>query len=260
MYEKQGFYSGQPLKASQLDAMEDGIIEAQKGVTNMEKGAQTGSTQQIPDGVANGIDFSGRNLLAATYDVDVKKWHDATEKVPYGATGLFAHSEGGKSAAIGKRAHAEGTTTIAKGDYSHAEGDNTVALGPHSHAEGSSTVAVGGGSHAEGNLTVAEGQFSHAEGIGSQALGSHSHAAGYYTKATKSEQYVVGRWNYDVPQDINKVMFMVGCGTSETDRQNAFEVYESGQIGIRHNGKVYSLQAILARMDNAFIDDNLLHQ
>ena len=29
-YEKQGFYSGQPLTASQLDAMEDGIIEVQQ--------------------------------------------------------------------------------------------------------------------------------------------------------------------------------------------------------------------------------------
>lgn len=32
MYEKQNFYSGQPLKASQLSAMEDGIIEAQEAV------------------------------------------------------------------------------------------------------------------------------------------------------------------------------------------------------------------------------------
>ena len=44
MYQKQGFYSGQKLQASQLDAMEDGIINAEKlviegaaGAANMEK-------------------------------------------------------------------------------------------------------------------------------------------------------------------------------------------------------------------------------
>ena len=56
MYNKQGFKSGEKLKASQLEKMEDGIIEAQAlamegaaGAANMEKGASEGSSQQVGD-------------------------------------------------------------------------------------------------------------------------------------------------------------------------------------------------------------------
>ena len=123
------------------------------------------------------FDFTGKNANATALDSTL------IEEIPYGATGAYAASFGGKSAAIGKRSLAEGTTTIAKGNYSHAEGDNSVALGDDSHAEGYKTVSAGIGSHSEGHNTQAIGAYSHVEGSESTASGDASHAEGGQTRA-----------------------------------------------------------------------------
>ncbi len=187
MYTKQQFYAGELLKASQLEAMEDGIIEAQEmaangsavDAANMEMGSNEGATQQIPDGVADGIDFSGKNTLAITVDPEL----DGV--IPYGATGKYSAAFGGKSAAIGKRSHSEGSTTIAKGAYTHAEGCDSVALGDASHVEGYQTTTSIDAEfgHAEGSYTGVDGKAAHAEGSYSIAIGDYSHAEGYMTVA-----------------------------------------------------------------------------
>ena len=142
--------------------------------------------QQMPDNVADGFDFTGKNANATALDTTL------TGIIPYGATGDFASAFGGKCAAQGKRSHAEGTTTIAKGKYSHAEGDNSVSLGDDSHAEGNTTVSKGNGSHSEGRLTVAKGDFSHAEGLETKAEGYGSHAEGINSQAIEEGAHTEG--------------------------------------------------------------------
>lgn len=210
MYEKQGFYSGQKLQASQLDAMEDGIINAERlamegaaGAANMEKGTGVGATQQLPDGVADGFNFTGKNANATALDATL------TGTIPYGATGDFASAFGGKCAAQGKRSHAEGTTTIAKGKYSHAEGDNSVSLGNDSHAEGYATTAAGTGSHTEGTETIAQGAYSHAEGIRTKTTADGGHAegcdttAGEYAHAEGRNTIASGAYSHAEGNDTN---------------------------------------------------------
>lgn len=167
-------------------------IDVEALSTNMQKGAGKDATQQLPDGVAGGFSFKGKNANAATYDETVAKWNTGEGTVPYGATGDYASAFGGKSAAIGKRSHAEGTTTIAKGAYSHAEGDNTVTLGSDSHAEGLSTVSKGNQSHAEGSYTIAEGGASHAEGGSTITIGAYAHAEGEITVANGQGSHAEG--------------------------------------------------------------------
>jgi autotransporter adhesin len=195
IYEKQGFYSGQPLKASQLNAMEEGIIEAYElaqtatetaVAANMEKGTGISSTQQLPDKVADGFNFSGKNPNATTLDSTL------TDIISYGATGDFASAFGGKCAAQGKRSQAIGTTTIAKGNYSSAEGDNSVALGIASHAEGGATVTNGYGAHSEGSGTQALGDASHAEGYNTTASVDCAHAEGNGTTASAESAHAEG--------------------------------------------------------------------
>ena len=308
-YVKKEFKAGDILSALDLNNIGDGIEEAislaeegAAGAANMEKGTGAGATHQLPDCVADGFDFTGKNDNATAFDATL------TGIIPYGATGDFANAFGGKCAAQGKRSHAEGTTTIAKGKYSHVEGDNSVALGDDSHAEGNTTVTKGNGAHSEGYLTIALGDFSHAEGCqtasqniathaegyqtvaagetahaegnntsadGNQshaegyntvasgdcahaeghttvASGNHSHASGYQTKATLPEQSVMGRWNAEKADTL----LLVGCGSAEDDRKNAFEVYSYGDIGILYQGKVYSLHKIFEKL-GVFIDANL---
>lgn len=87
-------------------------------------------------------------------------------------------------------------TTI--GDYSVAEGINTEAIGKASHAEGYQTIASGTASHAEGWGTIAA---------------SHNQTA-------------MGKYN--IEDAANTYAFMIGNGTSDDTRSNAFTVDWSG--------------------------------
>ena len=166
---------------------------------NMEKGEGFGGVQQAPDGVGDGFDFTGKNPNAITLDPSLNG------TIPYGASGDYSASFGGKSAAMGKRAFAEGTTTIAKGAYSHAEGCNSVAIGAVTHAEGKSvaykdyahsegvdSVAYGYASHSEGRFTKSEGDYSHAEGDGAKATAESAHAEGESTLASAQAAHSEG--------------------------------------------------------------------
>jgi hypothetical protein len=169
--------------------------------------------------------------------------------------GNFSHAEGATTTSWGIGSHAEGNNTTANGDYSHTEGQNAITNGAYSHAEGSSTVATGANSHAEGantlasasfshaegRFTVSRGQYSHAEGFyttasalyshaegsGSVALGVASHAEGQFTIASGSYQHVEGRFN---TQGDNTSLLIVGNGTSNASRSDAFKVRMSGSI------------------------------
>lgn len=161
------------------------------------------------------------------------------------AEGANAHAEGYNTQAKGENSHAEGQSTLTEGVRSHAEGFNTQALNTASHAEGYSTKASGEVSHSEGRETIAKGTNSHAEGYKTQANGSHSHAEGYETKAnahyshaaglrtvtSKEGQTVVGQYN----KENKDALFIVGNGTSNTDRHNALEVLADGRVFV--NGK-----------------------
>ncbi|MBQ3019143.1 MAG: hypothetical protein IJD77_00970 [Clostridia bacterium] len=181
---------GAPNGVASLDAegkvpkeqLPDGI----GGAANMEEGTGKGAVQQVADGVAGGIDFTGKNPNATALDSTL------TGVIPYGATGNYSSAFGGKSIAKGKRSHAEGTTTIALGAYSHAEGDNSVSFGADSHAEGYQTVSEGTGSHSEGTGTIAKGAYSHAEGIRTIAEKDGAHAEGCDTTASGEHSHAEG--------------------------------------------------------------------
>lgn len=202
---------------------------------NMEKGTGPSASQQLPDGVAEGFDFTGKNPNAEAID------NTLSAVQPYGATGEFAAAFGGKASAQGRRAFACGTTTIAKGKYSFAAGENTAALGNSSSAEGMQSTSVGYASHAQNALTVAYGDGSHAQnyqtkavgnystalGVDTMAVGIASCAGGRGTVATVDSQMVVGRYNNE-----SNALFAVGNGTDGNHRSTAFEVFEDGSVRV----------------------------
>ena len=154
------------------------------------------------------------------------------------AIGIAAHAEGNATQALGEGAHSEGRYTLAKGYNAHAEGCITKATENHTHAEGYDTTASGWGSHAENNATTSSGNSSHAEGYKTTAQGNYSHtegqetlasgaaahAGGKGTKATATAQTAIGKYN----AENNDALFIVGNGSSDADRKNAFEVYADG--------------------------------
>lgn len=171
------------------------------------------------------------------------------------ASGQSAHAEGYQSEASGFGAHAE-SRSVASGNYSHAEGDGTFASAIYSHAEGDRTVASGQSAHAEGYQSTASGYAAHAEGK-TEASGNYSHAGGWGSTAIQDccfahgrevqarsarsvafgsgtitstdDQMVVGRFNSNM---LIGSLFVVGNGTSDSQRSNAFEVLASGSIKI----------------------------
>lgn len=136
--------------------------------------------------------------------------------------------------AFGKGAHAEGIDTLAVGEGAHAEGDSTMAVADGTHSEGYKTEARGVNSHAEGEFTEALGEDSHAEGYFTKANGDCSHAANYYTIANWY-QTAVGRLNKDTTcptgeGDTTGSLFIVGNGTNQGNRSNAFRVAADGKV------------------------------
>ena len=134
----------------------------------------------------------------------------------------------------------DGTNTIkniASGNYSHAEGSNTTASGNYSHAEGFNTIASGSSSHAEGNNTQSSGYCSHAEGYNTTASGNYSHTGGYYTTANQAYQTVVGKYNTYNGTENNKIdkLFVVGNGSDNTTRSDAFIVDKDGNTTVQNN-------------------------
>lgn len=170
------------------------------------------------------------------------------------ASAEAAHAEGYSTQAIGIDSHAEGYMGIAEGIASHveggiitnkeankasgyaahAEGASTLASGNESHAEGRETIASGDWSHAEGIRTVASGYDAHAEGIDTKALATNSHAGGQGSLAEYFAETAIGRWNVSKNSTGSSPLgdlLVVGKGTNDTARANAFRVNHSGVYG-----------------------------
>lgn len=88
------------------------------------------------------------------------------------------------------------------------------------HLEGHDCLAPGIDAHAEGYGTVASGMYSHAEGANTEAFGAHSHAEGFNTVAAGPKQHVEG--SYNVVDTTGKFAHIVGNGTDESNRSNAY--------------------------------------
>lgn len=144
------------------------------------------------------------------------------------AEGEAAVAEGNYTKALGPYSHSEGWLAEATGSATHAEGRQTIASGARAHAEGWSTIASAADSHAEGRETKATAGRAHSEGYLTEASGLESHAGGRGTKATATAQTAIGKYNKENPD----ALFIVGNGTSDTFRSNAFEVLKDGKIAL----------------------------
>lgn len=149
---------------------------------------------------------------------------DLWKKILFGKTDTSGYTYK-FSAAIGNASHVEGTGNIAPKAYAHLEGLDTGATASFvngaNHAEGAGNFAGAAASHAEGirNEIGHNAYASHAEGIKNTTQNRAEHASGQYNKSNKAS---------DTFGDAGNTLFSVGCGTSDTDRKNAFEVMQDG--------------------------------
>lgn len=162
------------------------------------------------------------------------------------ALGKYGVSLGNNTEA-GHAALAIGTNVKALGFNGLATGENTKAYGWDSVAGGKDTTASGKYSMAQNLNTKAIGDNSTALGNNSTASGESSFVTGHGSKATLYAQTVVGRFN---DTDTN-ALFIIGNGEGDSDRSNAFEVYDDGSISLA--GVTITpeqLQGLLALLNN----------
>lgn len=188
--------------------------------------------------------------------------------------GTSSHSEGSYCNSKGIASHAEGNQTEANGNYSHSEGNYTSAIGVYSHAEGNKSISRGSASHAEGyncftvpatSNTLTPGTittnsaYAHAEGNATHASGIASHTEGKKTFARNNSEHAQGQFNKSnygstTFGDARNTIHSIGIGTSDSDRRNAVEVGQNGEVyiigvggynGTNMNTGVNSLQKVL---------------
>jgi hypothetical protein len=110
---------------------------------------------------------------------------------------------------------------------------------------GISTGAFGIASHSEGYYTIANGDYSHAEGESSNAEGESSHTEGYNTITTNKAEHAEGKYNKSNSGTISSI----GIGTSNTDRNNAFEVLSDGSIYVKGLGDYDGTNAVVSNSE-----------
>lgn len=190
------------------------------------------------------------------------------------ALGSYSNASGDFSTAMGGSTTAGGTASTAMGAFSVASGGWSTAMGSQSVASGSASTSMGQGSIASGYISVAMGYFTTASsekstamgantkasgsystalGSGSEAKGSISTSMGYYTTAfgnlstaignnTKAKSFasvVLGQYNdtmslSETTWNVLDPVFVIGNGSSNTIRNNAFTVLKNGKTGINN--------------------------
>lgn len=149
---------------------------------------------------------------------------DLWKKILFGKTDTSGYTYK-FSAAIGLASHVEGMSNLTPNCYATLEGldEGTTAsfVNGANHAEGAGNLAGAVASHAEGirNEIGDNAYASHAEGIKNTTQNRAEHASGQYNKSNKAT---------DTFGDAGNTLFSVGCGTSDADRKNAFEVMQDG--------------------------------
>ena len=89
---------------------------------------------------------------------------------------------------------------------------------------------MGSCSHAEGIRTEASGIASHTQGNITKATATASSAAGNRTVATNEYSHACGKYNADMANNINGTAFVVGNGTGDETKSNAFTVNFDGTV------------------------------
>jgi hypothetical protein len=225
-----------------------------------EKGEKGDAGTPGKDGVngkdgTNGVDgkdgVDGYSPTATVTETDTGATITITDK--NGTTTATVKNGVGEKTAEGGEIFNRGTA--ATGSNSHSEGLGTTASGSDSHAEGNATKASGWTAHSEGCGTIAAGYYSHAEGNGTKVYGNSSHAEGAATIAAGDYQHVQGKYN--VEDSDSKYAFIIGNGTSDTARSNAFAIDWNGKIyvnnatdGVDVSDVYYNINELQSRFDD----------
>lgn len=181
---------------------------------------------KIPTSGALGLRFGAiANQIAAINDgLDALGLNKMNKVNPTGSGALSINRTANST--VGTNSVALGFNNIASGNASYAEGTSTISTGITTHAEGYGTTASGDYSHAEGYDTEVNGKYAHVGGVSSIITnsGEAAFAHGLGLSVKTPYQTVFGKYN----AEQTDALFMIGNGTSATDRDSIFIVNTAG--------------------------------
>jgi len=211
----------------------------------------------------------GRNTLASG-DYSTAFGRETETSGNYAvAFGLTNQAVGARSFVSGRDNVTRGPGSVAFGEGNETKGAYAMALGLNTLAAGNSSLALGEetttnetatGSFAAGYRTFAGGKYSVALGTNTKTdnraessfifgggdaktEGNYSVGFGWGVNAVSFAEFVIGRYN---TKDLNEAngdtewkagdrLFVVGNGTDNFTRQNAFVIMKNGNVGIGTN-------------------------
>ena len=148
------------------------------------------------------------------------------------------------SLAVGCYNTLSGYTAFAFGHSNIVYAMDSMGLGSYNTVAGASSLAFG-----EGCMTASSGRQSLAGGHYNYAVGDSSAALGYYTSAYSHASLVIGRYNQPVGDESTNSaaatswrnqdsLFVIGNGTSNSSRNNVFQVSKDGTIKMQRQGDI----------------------
>ena len=184
------------------------------------------------------------------------------------AAGDFSHAEGLGNTVSGRSCHIEGEANSCHSDFSHCEGnDNTIEEGGnYSHVEGKGNTITAEYTHVEGINNTSSGYAAHVAGDSNEVESAYVSVSGYNNKigptaastlvsgtnnkansssclivgnfllAENNLQVSIGRYNTSDPDpspttpNVLKPFFVVGNGTADTARSDAFRILGNGTV------------------------------
>lgn len=214
------------LNAIEIDAV--GNVNIPKlNIPQAEKVWNLGSGEYSAE-LPGGSSASGTNAVAmgldniASGNFSIAAGIDSVASGKCGVSlGTATKAIGENTLVLGSNGEAQGKCSLVFGHRSKAIGDYSISGGWASNAGGDSSVAIGLYANSNGN-------YSFCTGFRNQANGNYGFAANYYTVTTNEAESAFGKYN----RLNNNQIFSIGIGTSESNRENAFEVFTTGEVNI----------------------------
>jgi hypothetical protein len=159
--------------------------------------------------------------------------------------GSSTEANGDFSLAFGQSSIASQRSGIASGYQAISDGLSAISMGWETQALGHYSIAYGYQSKAAHDYAIAMGEKAQASGASSigigyniKAKGSYSTAFGYYTTAKALGSFVIGQYNDTTGTEYLWIntdpVFVIGNGTADNARSNAFTVLRNGFTAIGH--------------------------
>lgn len=206
------------------------------------------------------IDSStGLNVYGLYFSTDTGKIFFIKEQHPSGTSDVAIISSDDNTPTLFSRGDGKDSVYListdgslknsASGTLSVALGGGNTASGGFSFATGYKTTASGYGSHSIGRTANASGDYSFAGGYSSRTDGTYSFGYGNYITTKDAYEFAVGKYNAPgsgvAETDAStSILFSVGCGTSDDNRENAIEIRSNGDIMLK--GETKPLSELLA--------------